>query len=96
MPIDLPTSRVRAPFEFGHRDGVGDEVRRQHPLGVPAGTGLGHVHTLAGPERPDLLLEPSGLSVGRGRLWVTDANHHTVQVVDLTTGAARVPPLRLL
>ncbi|MEM8805870.1 MAG: thioredoxin-like domain-containing protein [Cyanobacteria bacterium P01_G01_bin.38] len=81
-------------FDFGDRDGIGDAVRLQHPLGLTLGT-ANHLwitdtynHKL---KRLDLvtrncqtvstsdqLSEPTDLSCNGELLFITDTNHHRV------------------
>ena len=107
-------------FDFGDVDGVGEDVRLQHPLGVAFARGALFVadtynnkiksielptlstRTIAGTGRPGqvdgagdqaMFNEPSGLSYGRGVLFVADTNNHSIRMVDLATG--HVSTLRL-
>jgi DNA-binding beta-propeller fold protein YncE len=85
-------------FEFGDRDGTGDAVRLQHPLGVTARDGTIFIadtynHKI---KRLDPLNgtvstfasgfnEPAGLSVAGNTLYVADTNNHVIRTVDLTS-----------
>lgn len=86
-------------FDFGDRDGVGDDVRLQHPLGVAWHEGRVYVaDTYNGkikevdPETREArsllggdgtLWEPGGLTVADGRIYIADSNHHRVVVAEL-------------
>jgi thiol-disulfide isomerase/thioredoxin len=88
-------------FEFGDVDGVGPQVRLQHPLGIAYREGLLHVADtynnkikVIDPKsrRSTTLLnsktlfdEPGGLSLAAGKIFVADTNHHAVRTVDLKT-----------
>ncbi|MEO5588311.1 MAG: alkyl hydroperoxide reductase [Gemmatimonadaceae bacterium] len=88
-------------FDFGSVDGVGDEVRLQHPQAVtphPAGGILvadsyNDCIKLLDPSTRssrlwlDGLHEPSGISCSLTHAYITDTNAHRVLVVDLTTRA---------
>ncbi|HEX4300584.1 MAG TPA: thioredoxin-like domain-containing protein [Gammaproteobacteria bacterium] len=90
-------------FTFGDVDGVGDEVRLQHDLGVAwhdsriyiADTYNGKIKVLD-PSRKsvttlvggELLEEPGGLSVGGDTLYVADTDHGRIVSVDIKTGKA--------
>lgn len=89
-------------FDFGDRDGVGDAVRLQHPLGVAvhgasiyiADTYNGKIKRLDPRTREvttfiDGLDEPGGISVAGDRLFVADTNNHRIVVVDLADGTVR-------
>lgn len=89
-------------FDFGDRDGEGDAVRLQHPLGVAWHDGVLYVaDTYNGkvkavdPERrtsrtllggEGMLWEPGGLDVAGGRIYIADTNHHRVAVADVAGG----------
>lgn len=91
-------------FDFGDRDGTGDAVRLQHPLGVAvhgehvyiADTYNGKVKRLdPATRRVDTFVdagldEPGGITVAAGELYVADTNNHRVVVVDIETGEARL------
>ncbi|MFL5577649.1 MAG: alkyl hydroperoxide reductase [Gemmatimonadaceae bacterium] len=88
-------------FDFGDQDGIGDEVRLQHPQGLtlhPASGRLLVADTYNGAlkwvdpatRRAESWVrgfhEPSGLAVGRGVIYVADTNAHRIAVVDEGTG----------
>ncbi|MBX6363188.1 MAG: alkyl hydroperoxide reductase [Gemmatimonadetes bacterium] len=95
-------------FDFGDRDGAGDAVRLQHPLGVCAARDRLYVaDTYNGALKvvdPVLrtsatllaneLWEPGGLATDGERLYVADTNHHRIVVVDLATTEAGPLELR--
>jgi sugar lactone lactonase YvrE len=90
-------------FDFGDRDGRGDEVRLQHPQGVAidAGGGLlvadsyNDAVKRVDPETRQVdtfargFHEPGGLAFhpGRAVLYVADANAHRIAIVDESTRA---------
>lgn len=95
-------------FTFGDVDGMGNEVRLQHDLGVAwydghiyiADTYNGKIKVLDPSKKSvttlvggDLLEEPGGLSVGRDTLYVADTDHGRIVTVDLKTG--KTAPLTL-
>ena len=110
--IDLPPkNQVRTIcggdlFEFGDRDGRGDDVRLQHPLGI-AMTSRGlfiadtynHKIKSVDPQTGEVrtfaggFYEPGGLSAAADTLFVADTNNHAIRRVDLATG--RVLPFAL-
>lgn len=81
-------------FDFGDRDGEGDRVRLQHPLGIAwregelyvADTYNGRIKVVdPGSRRARTwaggegeLWEPGGLSIAAGRVYVADTNHHRI------------------
>jgi hypothetical protein len=88
-------------FDFGDRDGEGDAVRLQHPLGVAwrdgelfvADTYNGKIKVVE-PERRSArtwaggrgeLWEPGGLSIAAQLLYIADTNHHRIAVTPLDT-----------
>jgi len=86
-------------FEFGDADGMGDQVRLQHPLGVVwSGDSLYVADTynnkvkqvFAATRSARTIAEgfdhPSGLAAAGGRLYVADTNSHRIRIVDLATG----------
>jgi DNA-binding beta-propeller fold protein YncE len=86
-------------FDFGDRDGSGDNVRLQHPLGVAARDGrvyiadtYNHKIKMLDPSTGAVstlasgFAEPGGLSLAGGTLYVADTNHHAIRTVDLSTG----------
>lgn len=85
-------------FEFGDRDGKGDAVRLQHPLGLAAHDGrvliadtYNHAIKVLEPStgRVSTLVkdfsEPGGLSAAGGTLYVADTNNHAIRTVDLAS-----------
>ncbi|MEM9161793.1 MAG: thioredoxin-like domain-containing protein [Cyanobacteria bacterium P01_F01_bin.4] len=82
-------------FEFGDRDGIGEAVRLQHPLGIALGTAnelwiadtYNHklkrlnlvTHDCQTVARLNPFSEPTGLSFAGGLLFVADTNHHRIQ-----------------
>ena len=110
--IDLARGAVTTPvgtglFDFGDRDGTGDAVRLQHPLGVAVHDGAvyvadtynGKIKRLEPATRrvetvADGFDEPGGLSVAGDRLYVADTNHHAIKVLDLVTGNVSTLTLR--
>ncbi|MEO7135633.1 MAG: alkyl hydroperoxide reductase, partial [Vicinamibacterales bacterium] len=86
-------------FEFGDRDGRGDAVRLQHPLGVAARDGrvfiadtYNHTIKLLDPVTGEVstfaagLHEPGGLSIAGNTIYVADTNNHAVRTIDLSSG----------
>jgi len=95
-------------FTFGDVDGIGDEVRLQHDLGVAwhagriyiADTYNGKIKVLDPATRAvttfvggDLLEEPGGISIGGDTLYVADTDHNRIVTIDLAT--KKVTPLML-
>ncbi len=90
-------------FDFGDVDGVGDDVRLQHPLGVATADGIVYVADtynhkikaidLNGGVTSTLceggLQEPGGLCVAGDHLLVADTNAHRLVAVDRQSGALR-------
>ena len=87
-------------FEFGDKDGKGDGVRVQHPLGVAARDGrvfiadtYNHKIKLLEPSSGKVSAfaagfhEPAGLSIAGNTLFVADTNNHAIRTVDLSTRA---------
>jgi DNA-binding beta-propeller fold protein YncE len=85
-------------FEFGDKDGSGDAVRLQHPLGLAAGEGrvfiadtYNHTIKLLDPASGKVstfatgFYEPGGLSIAGNTLFVADTNNHAIRTVDLGT-----------
>ncbi len=103
--IDFKSGAVTTPvgtglFDFGDADGIGDDVRLQHPLGVEivsgqvyvADTYNGKIKRLDPTTRrvvtvADGLDEPGGLSAASGRMYIADTNNHQVKVLDLADGS---------
>jgi DNA-binding beta-propeller fold protein YncE len=104
-PASAPVQRIvgMGLFEFGDVDGVGLQVRLQHPIGV-----VYHERQLLVIDTYNdkikvldpstgkcstfvggdkVFSEPSGASVANGNLYVADTNNHRIQVVDLRTRA---------
>jgi DNA-binding beta-propeller fold protein YncE len=86
-------------FEFGDRDGQGDRVRLQHPLGLAAHDGrvfiadtYNHAIKVLEPSTGKVSTlakgfhEPGGLSIAGGTIYVADTNNHAVRTVDLASG----------
>lgn len=83
-------------FDFGDRDGAGDEVRLQHPLGVAWHDGMAYVaDTYNGkikvldPGRREVrtwlgdggeFWERGGITVAGDRVYIADTNHHRIAV----------------
>ncbi len=89
-------------FEFGDRDGSGDAVRLQHPLGVAASDGrvfiadtYNHKIKVLEPATGKVSTfvsgfnEPGGLAVAGNTLYVADTNHHVIRTVDLGIATCR-------
>lgn len=88
-------------FDFGDRDGTGDDVRMQHPQAIaraPDGRLLvadSYNDALKWVTPADRVAttwvrgfhEPSGLALGERVVYVADANAHRVAIVELATGA---------
>jgi DNA-binding beta-propeller fold protein YncE len=88
-------------FDFGDVDGVGDEVRLQHPQGIarhPDGRLLiadsyNDAIKWVDPATRRVetwvkgLAEPNGLVYHEGKVYVADTNAHRVAIIDETTGA---------
>jgi sugar lactone lactonase YvrE len=85
-------------FEFGDKDGTGDGVRLQHPLGVAAKDGrvfiadtYNHKIKMLDPSSGTVstlasgFYEPGGLSIAGNTLFVADTNNHAIRTVDLST-----------
>ncbi|MEI6325393.1 MAG: hypothetical protein WCO91_08090, partial [Gemmataceae bacterium] len=86
-------------FEFGDIDGIGDQVRLQHALGVTYLDGVLYVadtynsklKTLDPKTRSskgflDGFHEPGGISAAsNGKLYVADTNNHQIWIVDPKT-----------
>jgi len=83
-------------FEFGDRDGAGDAVRLQHPLGVAAHDGIVYVadtynHKIKALDPASGTMstfatgfyEPGGLSIANGKIYVADTNNHAIRTIDL-------------
>lgn len=88
-------------FKFGDEDGVGDQVRLQHALGIVyvdqklyiADT-YNHKIKIIEPAKRSCTTfvggvgvfdEPAGLTCADGKLFVADTNAHRIRVVDLKT-----------
>jgi len=85
-------------FEFGDKDGTGDAVRLQHPLGLAAQDGrvfiadtYNHKIKMLDPASGKVSTfasgfhEPGGLSIAGNTLFVADTNNHAIRTVDLRT-----------
>jgi len=97
-------------FDFGDRDGEGDRVRLQHPLGIAwrngelfvADTYNGSIKVVEPVSRRARtwaggggeLWEPGGLSAAGEWLFIADTNHHRVALASLT-GEPRLATLEL-
>lgn len=82
-------------FEFGDRDGAGNDARLQHPLGIARGTAdvlwiadtynhkLKKLNLVTRhcqtTHLPNPLFEPAGLSHSGKSLFIADTNHHRIQ-----------------
>jgi len=88
-------------FDFGDVDGVGDDVRLQHPQGLARHPGGGllvadsyndcikHVDPESRSSTTWLrgLHEPGGISCSSSHAYIADTNAHRIVAVDLATGA---------
>jgi len=85
-------------FEFGDKDGSGDAVRLQHPLGLTARDGrvfiadtYNHKIKMLDPASGKVSTlatgfhEPGGISIAGHTLFVADTNSHAIRTVDLGT-----------
>lgn len=106
--LDLQTRKVgtvvgRGLFDFGDIDGLGGDVRLQHPLGVTFADGRLYVADTFNNKlktiRPDNgetrtlltgLAEPGGIVAFGPFLIVADTNHHRIIAVQRSTGELRV------
>ena len=105
--IRLPDGKVstlvgEGLFEFGDRDGIGKEVRLQHPMDVAycqtdkmvyiADTFNNKIKLLDIKSRTvtslecEGLNEPSGISIQGNNLWITNTNEHSIGRLDLASG----------
>jgi sugar lactone lactonase YvrE len=112
--IDLESGDVRTIvgtglFDFGLRDGVGDEARLQHPLGIAWRDGLLYIADayngairIVDPRTREAttwlgadagLWEPGGLAIAGDRVWIADTNNH--RIVRATIGSTDVRPFDL-
>jgi DNA-binding beta-propeller fold protein YncE len=93
-------------FAFGDRDGRGDDVRLQHPLGVAVAGGIVYVADTYNHKIKALdprsgtvttvaagFYEPGGLSIANGRIYVADTNHHEIKTVDLKSRKVESLPI---
>ena len=93
-------------FEFGDRDGSGDEVRLQHPLGVAARDGrifiadtYNHKIKMLEPATGKVSTlasgfhEPGGIAIAGGTIYVADTNNHAIRTVDLSTRQVGTLPI---
>jgi DNA-binding beta-propeller fold protein YncE len=91
-------------FDFGDRDGVGDDVRLQHPQGVavhqPTGRALvadtyNDALKWVDPRTRRVetwvrgLHEPAGVACGERHAYVADTNAHRIAVVEYDSGEVR-------
>jgi DNA-binding beta-propeller fold protein YncE len=92
-------------FEFGDKNGTGDDVRLQHALGVAYHDGKLYVADTYNSKIKEidpktrvsttfvggekLFNEPGGLSFAGDRLYVADTNNHRIQVIDMATKQVR-------
>lgn len=94
-------------FEFGDRDGRGDAVRLQHPLGLAAHDGrvfiadtYNHKIKVLDPRSGAVTTfasgfdEPGGVSMAGQALYVADTNNHAIKTVDLATGRVSTLPIQ--
>lgn len=94
-------------FEWGDKDGLGDEVRLQHPVAVHAvddriyiaDTYNHKIKALFPKTRGVTTLaagfnEPSGIAYANGKLYVADTNNHAIKVVDPKSGETTTLKLR--
>jgi sugar lactone lactonase YvrE len=86
-------------FDFGDKDGIGDEVRLQHPQGITPDPRGGLLvadsyndcirHVDPATRRCTTVLrgfqEPGGLACSGSNLYVADTNAHSIAVVNLDT-----------
>lgn len=85
-------------FEFGDRDGKGDAVRLQHPLGAAVDNGVVYIADTYNHKIKSLDIasgkvsafaegfhEPGGVSIAGGKLYVADTNNHAIKVVDIAS-----------
>ena len=112
--IDLKSGAVKTLaggdlFDFGDRDGRGDAVRLQHPLGLDYHDGALYLADTynskikkLNPQTGEVttvfggkgqLDEPGGLAFDGGTLYVADTNDSAIKTIDLTAKSAT--PLRL-
>jgi DNA-binding beta-propeller fold protein YncE len=107
-----PTVRTLAGgdlFAFGDVDGVGDDARLQHPLGVAWHDGTvfiadtynhkirrldpGSGRVTGWAGSASELCEPGGLSAGGDVLYVADTNCHRVRAINIASGRIAEVPL---
>ena len=86
-------------FVFGDTDGIGDDVRLQHPIADTYNHKIKIIHpdtkrcdTFLGSGEPGdrdgsnpLFFEPSGVSIAHDRLYIADTNNHVIRVANLKT-----------
>ncbi len=86
-------------FDFGDKDGIGGQVRLQHPLAVAHVDGKVYVADTYNDKikvldlkqtscttfvgGPGVFNQPGGISHAGGKLYVADTNAHRIRVVDL-------------
>jgi len=96
-------------FDFGDKDGFGDNVRLQHPLHVSYADGIlyvadtynGKIKRVDPKQRTSRsfiggkgeLNEPGGISIAGDRIYIADTNDHVVKVASLGTGKLEELPL---
>jgi DNA-binding beta-propeller fold protein YncE len=95
------TTYDTALMTFGDKNGVGTQVRLQHPLGVAHLDGKVYVADTynskikvidPGKRTCDTFLvgenlfdEPGGLAIALGKMYIADTNNHRIQVADMKT-----------
>ncbi len=101
VPGNVTTVVGKGLFDFGDVNGVGNQVRLQHALGVVyldgklyvADTYNSKIKILDPSKRTcatfvagdNLFDEPGGLWIAAGKMYVADTNNHRIQVVDMKT-----------
>jgi len=96
-------------FDFGDKDGFGDNVRLQHPLHVSYADGIlyvadtynGKIKRVDPKQRTSRsfiggkgeLNEPGGISIAGDTIYIADTNDHVVKVASLGTGKLEELPL---
>lgn len=86
--------RLQHPIGITYRDGalyIADTYNHKIKQILPATRssltllGTGQAGYQDGPGKQAMFSEPSGLSVGNGKLYIADTNHHAIRVADLET-----------